>query len=83
VVPHARRARREDHQVAAALAEDAQLVLLDALAQLVVANALQLRGRVPVPQGGELGLAEARELRRLGRVVAVDVDDQRCGSCST
>ena len=43
----------------------------------------ELRRGEPAVERGELRLPEAGELRRLGRVVPVAVDDHRSGSCST
>ena len=70
VVLHRRRLRREDRQVAAALAHHAQLVLLDRLADLVVCD-LGRRGAL-APE-----LLPAVALVRVGhgRVVTVAVDD--------
>jgi hypothetical protein len=79
VVLHAGRLRREDHEVAAALAQDAQLVALDALPELVVADRRERRRDLP----RELGVPELLQLRGRRRVVPVAVDDHRSGSCST
>src|SRR6266567_2267165 len=77
VMAHAGGARREDRQVRAALALQADLVRLQALANLVVAH-LQRRARRH--RGlvlGSLGLfrTEAVQVLGLGGVVAVTIDD--------
>ena len=79
VVPHARGAGREDGQVGAALPLQLELVLLDALPDLVIRH-LQLRPRrhlALVFGFGGLGLlrAKAMQVLGLGGVVAVAVDD--------
>src|SRR5262249_18805837 len=77
VVRHAGRARREDRQVGAALALQLELRALDARADLVVAD-LEARARRLLPRvldAGDLRFAEIVQLLRLGRVVAVTVDD--------
>src|SRR5262249_30799400 len=74
---HAGRARREDRQAGAALALQLELRALDARAQLVVADlqgpARRLLSRIL--DAGDLRFAEIVQLLRLGRVVAVTVDD--------
>src|SRR5258706_1557387 len=76
VVRHARRARREDGEVAAALFLQLELRLY-ALHQLLVADAELVGGGLPhrVGEPGELLVAEGEQGLRLGRVVTVDVDD--------
>src|SRR5262249_43686024 len=77
VVRHAGRARREDRQIRAALALQLELRTLDARAQLVVAD-LERRARGllrGILDAGDLALAPVVQLLRLGRVVAVTVDD--------
>ncbi len=76
VMGHAGGARREDRQVAAALPLQLQL-RLDALPQRIVADA-EVRRRRPAHRIGEPGqllVAEPVQRLRLGRVVAVNVDD--------
>src|SRR5690606_19983710 len=77
VMRHEARARREDRQVAAALVHLRELVSLDRLAQLVVADAQlrSLRRDAAVVQRGDLAVAPVFEGLRRGRVVAVTVDD--------
>ena len=76
VVRHAGGARREDGQVRAALLLQLEL-RLHALYQLLVRDA-KLVGRGlahRIGEAGELLVAEREEGLRLGRVMAVDVDD--------
>ena len=77
VMAHAGGARREDRDVGAAFLLQADLVLLQALADLVVrhlqAGARRQRGLALDRLG--LVLAEAVQVLGLGRVVAVAVDD--------
>ena len=82
VVGHAAGPRREDRDVRAALALELELRALDALAELVVRD-LQGRPRRRlrrVLQGVDLALAPVEKLLRLGRVVAVTVDDDTARS---
>ena len=83
VMRHAGGARREDREVGAALALELELRALQALADLVVADAEVLVGGAArrVGQAGELAVAEDLELLRRGRVVAVAVDDHRRVPC--
>ena len=77
MVRHEARAGREDREVGPALAHELQLILLDALAQLIVADA-QFRNLWGLRWIGEpCDLAVAPVLQRLGcgRVVAVAIDD--------
>ena len=79
VVAHAGGARREDREVGAALALKLELVGLDAFPDLVVGHLQARAGRhrrlvLGVGRRG-LILAEAVQVLRLGRVVAVTVDD--------
>src|SRR5712675_693528 len=79
MVRHAGRAGRKDRQVGAALALEFELGALQAFADLIVAD-LELRPHGllrRVLDGGDLMLAEVVQLLRLGRVVAVTVDDHR------
>src|SRR5262249_23004390 len=76
---HAGGARREDGQIGAALALQLELVLLDALADLVVRylqRSARWRHRLVLGVGCRgLFLAEAVQVLRFGGVVAVAVDD--------
>jgi hypothetical protein len=84
VVLHRGSLRREDHEVAAALAQHPQLVRLDRRAQLVVARLAVLRfRRRGVGQAGQLRGAELLVRRRHGGEVAVAVDDHRRASSSS
>jgi hypothetical protein len=76
VVRHARGARREDGEVAAALLLQPEL-RLHALDEYLVADPQVARQRPArrVGQAGELLVAELLQRRRLGRVVTVNVDD--------
>jgi hypothetical protein len=73
---HAGGARREDRQVAAALLLQLEL-RLHALAQLIVRDAEIGRGGAAhgIGKPGQLLVPERQESLRLGRVVAVNVDD--------
>jgi hypothetical protein len=76
---HARRARRENGDVGAALALQPELVLLDALADFVVGHferSARRHGRL-FRAGGCRGLllAEAVQVLGFGRVVAVAIDN--------
>jgi hypothetical protein len=78
VVSHGRGARREDRHVSATLADQAQLVVLDRLTDLVIADVGI--GRINVASGLEgrgLGLTPSVVSARRGRIVAVAVDDHR------
>ena len=77
VMAHAGGARREDREVGAALLLQPDLVLLQALADLVVAHlqAGARRQRGLVLHGLGLVLAEAVQVLGLGGVVAVAIDD--------
>ena len=79
LVRHAGGARGEDGKVGAALALQFQLRAFQALADLVVADAEVLVGGAArdIGEGGELAVAEDRQLFRRGRVVTVAVDDHR------
>ncbi len=81
---HSRSPRREHHQVDATLAHEAKLVGLYAVADLVVADRLKGRLREARIAGPfELRRPETAELRWLGRVVAVTVDDHHRSPTST
>ncbi len=82
VVRHEARARREDRDVGPALALHLELRVLEALADLVVADDElgALRRLRRVVERGDLPLAPRLELRGCGRVVAVAVDDHRSSS---
>ena len=78
MVGHGRGARRKDGHVRAALAQQAQLILLDAFADLVVGD-LRI-GRIDVPARFEGRLLQITPLvmgRRRGRIVAVAINDHR------
>jgi hypothetical protein len=76
VVAHGRRAGGEDRQVGAALARDPQLVGLDRLPDLVVADLGVGRHRPGrVGQPGQLRVPVALQRGRRGRVVTVAIDD--------
>ena len=79
VVPHRRRARREDRDVGAALALQLQLRLLQALADLVVADGDRAfrRRTQRIRQSRDLAVPIDLELVGRGRVVPVAVDDHR------
>src|SRR5262249_7570613 len=77
VVAHAHGARREDRDVGAAVLLQAELVLLDALADLVVGDFQRrlrrlLRGVLDIV---DLVLAPAQQVLGFGRVMAVTIDD--------
>ena len=76
VMGHAGGARREDGEIAAAFLLQLEL-RLHALAQHGVGDAEIVRGRPPhrIGEPGELLVAEGQKRLRLGRVMAVDVDD--------
>jgi hypothetical protein len=82
-VGHAGRARREDRQVVAALPRDPQLVALDRLADLIVADP-RLGGNRQrrVLQPGELGVAKLLEGGRCRRVVTVTVNERTLPAAS-
>src|SRR5689334_8076119 len=73
---HAGGARREDGEIAAALSLELEL-RLDRLPQHLVRDAEVCAGWPPhrVGKAGKLLVAELMQRLRLGRVVAVDVDD--------
>src|SRR5262249_25486532 len=77
VVLHRARARREERDVAAPLPLQLQLGLLQAVADLVIADPELLLGDVLL---GDLPLAPVPQGLRRGRVVAVAVDDHRSSS---
>src|SRR6185312_397381 len=83
VVRHAGRARGEDGEVGAALALQFELRALQALADLVVADAEVLVGGTPggICQRRELAVAEDLQLLGGRGVVAVAVDDHRRFPC--
>ena len=83
MVRHAGGARREDGEIGAALALQFQLRALQALADLVVADAEVLVGGAAggIRQRRELAVAEDGQLLRCRRVVAVAVDDHRRFPC--
>jgi hypothetical protein len=81
VMLHAGCPGREEHQVAAALAQQLQLVVLDALADGVVADVGRGRLRpAEVGQAGQLGVPERLVSLRRGRVVPVALDDHGLSS---
>src|SRR5688572_15010865 len=74
---HRRRARREERDICAALALQLQLILLDRLADLVIADPRGRRQRqARILEARELLVAELLMRGRSSRVVAVTVDDQ-------
>ncbi len=75
VVGHGRGARREDGHVGAALGQQAELVALDAGADLVVGNLGVGRGGRAGLEGGDLGLAPIVMGLGRGGVVPVAIDD--------
>ena len=75
VMRHAGGARREDGEVGAALLLDAELALLDARADLVVADARRRRHLRRIALRRDLRLAPGLVLWRRRRVMAVAVDD--------
>ncbi len=77
MVRHRARPRREDRVVAAAFLDQAQLVGLDRLADLVVGDRRVGRRRLAFLERGLLRLAPLVVRGRSRRVVAVAVDDQR------
>jgi hypothetical protein len=77
VVAHAHRARREDREIGAPLALDAELRPFEARADLVVGDLQRpfRRGMPGLAEVLDLLLAPGLELFRCGCVVAVTVDD--------
>src|SRR6185295_1285454 len=77
VMRHCRGARREERDIRAAVALQLELVLLDRLANLVVADARRRRrGQARILQPRQLLVAELLMSVRSSGVVAVAVDDQ-------
>src|SRR5437016_13782940 len=76
---HEARAWAEDGEIKATLAHEAQLVVLDRFAQLVVADAQlgRMRHFRGIRDAGDLPVAPRLERLGRGRVMAVDVDDHR------
>jgi hypothetical protein len=77
VMTHAHGARRKDGQIGPALALKLELRALEALADLVVGNLQRRLGRLlcRVLDVVHLLLAPSQQVFRLGRVVAVAIDD--------
>ena len=79
VMGHERGARAEDRHVAPPLVHELELVRFDRLADVVIADlqGCRVRRLIPALRERDLEVAPRAQLRRSGRVVAVDVDDQR------